>query len=97
MSKDECECNNKECWGRCCEFVYAPIPPQEDYTYWALHGCKIDKENELMLIPCPCSMLLADGSCYIYNDRPRLCKIFPHGTPPSVLRALKCTMKVDEK
>lgn len=37
-----------------------------------------DIDDDLVLKTAPCSFLLDDNSCSIYNDRPTACRTYPH-------------------
>lgn len=39
---------------------------------------RIDEDNDYVLQQLPCSFLLPDNSCLIYEHRPKACAEFPH-------------------
>lgn len=65
------------CRGACCEAIM--LPPwwdPEDTRWLAMHGRLVDGRVELF---CPCHNLRPDGSCAIYEGRPRTCRVYVVG------------------
>lgn len=78
----------KRC-GKCCEYIAtvfdpATISPEVEH-YLEVHGCTIDAEQGLILIPSRCQYLMKPNKkgqqfCKIYMDRPDLCRRFGKNT-----------------
>lgn len=39
---------------------------------------KIDEDKDMVLKSSPCPFLLADNTCFVYEDRPQACRQYPH-------------------
>jgi len=39
---------------------------------------KIDEDNDYVLKNSPCSFLMQDNKCLVYEDRPKACREYPH-------------------
>jgi len=66
------------CRGACCEAIVLPVKVQDpDIQRWIeYHGQPTDRG---IYFECKCSKL-KDGKCSIYEDRPKVCRVFEVGS-----------------
>ena len=65
------------CGGACCQSVTLPQVFGEDVNRWlSLHGVQ---NGNLIRLPCKCLMLM-DGKCSIYEERPQICRDYEVGS-----------------
>lgn len=55
-----------------------------------------DEEGDWVLKSSPCVFLLADNTCFIYDDRPMACREYPHTDRKRMNQIMDLTMKNGE-
>lgn len=56
----------------------------------------LDEENDYVLNSSPCTFLMADNTCAVYEDRPLACREYPHTDRKKMKQILKLTLKNTE-
>lgn len=56
----------------------------------------LDNENDYVLKSSPCTFLLDDNKCSVYEDRPLACKEYPHTNRKKMHQILNLTLKNTE-
>lgn len=54
---------------------------------------KMDNENDYVLQSSPCTFLLEDNKCSVYEDRPLACKEYPHTNRKKMHQILNLSLK----
>lgn len=81
-----------QCGALCCRYMAIEVDPPEtaedddDVRWYLLHRnvrVLIDREGDwLVAFDTPCAKLGPDGRCQDYENRPLLCRSYPHGNEP---------------
>lgn len=53
----------------------------------------LDEERDYVLNSSPCTFLMADNTCAVYEDRPLACREYPHTDRKKMKQILKLTLK----
>ena len=56
----------------------------------------LDEEHDYVLNSSPCTFLMADNTCAVYEDRPLACREYPHTDRKKMKQILKLTLKNTE-
>ncbi|WP_246535420.1 YkgJ family cysteine cluster protein [Litoribacter ruber] len=54
---------------------------------------RMDEEGDYVLQKSPCSFLLDDNTCLIYEDRPKACREYPHTDRKNMTGILALTLR----
>lgn len=89
----------KECGGWCCQYTIHAIKKNADdfeeavefYKVRATGGWHEEEDQIIFVIPQPCPHF--NGECKIYKDRPQICRAFPQGWHPQIVRYCKLMRK----
>lgn len=57
------------------------------------HYLKMDEDQDWVLQQSPCSFLMEDNSCFIYDVRPQACRDYPHTDRKRFVQVLDLTEK----
>ena len=88
------QCSAGEIRGECCTKLALPISPSaasnpDTVHFFELHGVSVKWWGDLPLaiLPLPCSALLPDGNCSLYDmpERPEICRAGPFNPWAAVL------------
>ncbi len=86
--------NCAECRGACCETILVPVKTASpDTKRWIIMHMGVMIQPGLYEFPLPCTALRADGTCMVYETRPKPCKDYPVGGPDclaTIERRRKC-------
>lgn len=52
-----------------------------------------DEDNDWVLQSAPCTFLMADNTCFIYDIRPQACREYPHTDRKRVIQIMDLTLK----
>lgn len=54
---------------------------------------RIDEDNDYVFSEMPCPFLGADNYCFVYDDRPKACRDFPHTNHTKMLKHINLALK----
>ena len=54
---------------------------------------RIDEDDDYVLKSSPCPFLMEDNKCFVYEDRPRACREYPHTDRKRMYQILPLTHK----
>lgn len=58
-----------------------------------LHYLKMDEDKDWVLQQSPCTFLMEDNKCFIYDVRPQACRDYPHTDRKRIVQVLDLTEK----
>ena len=54
---------------------------------------RVDEEGDYVLKTAPCPFLEDDNKCFVYEDRPRACREYPHTNRKRMYQIMDLTLK----
>ncbi|RFC53903.1 YkgJ family cysteine cluster protein [Brumimicrobium aurantiacum] len=54
---------------------------------------RVDEDDDYVLKSSPCPFLMDDNKCFVYEDRPRACRDYPHTDRKKMYQILPLTQK----
>lgn len=54
---------------------------------------RIDEDNDYVLRTTPCTFLMDDNKCFVYDHRPKACREFPHTNRKNFYQIRELTIK----
>lgn len=54
---------------------------------------RIDEDNDFVFKSMPCPFLAEDNFCFVYENRPKACREYPHTNRKKIVQILNLTLK----